>query len=496
MHAPRTDPIIAGLVALGLLTATAACADDDEDVADAIDATVPPTSSGPAPTSLTPVSTGTSGTTAAAPVDRIPDGRYERVITPADAERLGVDAALAAEAFGDEFHVALEIEGDRWRQLVGANPDRLEVGDDGTSSYDDEGRWIATSESEGCPGCTAVVSWTLDGDTLVLSVPDLQDPIARIINDGTFVRAGTGGTDGLTMTGFLDFVPPQIVRFLDAVEAADEAIAISTDLTIGYELSEAELVDAVAAGDVDIAFLGARAFPRFDALLAPFLVDSYELQEAVFDEGIPQAMLADLGADGVVGIAITPGPFRKIMGVDDVVDEAGDLAGAVVDTDDTPLAEATFAALGATAVAGATIDEADAFAIQLQAIPGNGYEDDAASVTANLNMWPRPLVLVMNADAYAALTPAQEEVLREAAVAATEAAIVASRAEDEEALRTICESPMQIVEMPAEELRALATLVDPVYSDLRRDPLVASELDAIVGLKESVVAPPDTFTCG
>ena len=313
--------------------------------------------------------------------------------------------------------------------------------------------------------------------------------------DGSFTRAGSDTADGITMTGFLDFVPPQVVGFLDAVDAADEPVDITTDTAIGYQLSEAELLEAIATGEVDMAFVGARAFPRFDALLAPFLVDNYDLQQAVFDERIPQAMLADLGVEGVVGIAAMPGPFRKIMGVDRTIDQAGDLAGTLVNTDDTTLAEATFAALGATAVPGGAIDEVNAFAIQLQAIPGNGYQDEAISVTANLNMWPRPLVIVMNADAYDTLTPAQQTVLSEAAAAATDAATASSKAEDEEALQWICPSPMQIIQMPDAELDALGSLVAPVYADLRQDPVIAAELDAIQNLKDAVTATPDTFTC-
>ena len=496
MHTTRTNRYYTCFTTLALLAAAASCTDDNEDAADAGAPAVAPATSTPAASTTLPASSGARGTPAAARTDTIPDGRYERVVTPADAERLGVEPAVAAEAFGDELHVVFEVEGDRWRQLQGVNPDRLEVGDEGTTVYDAQRNWVTTSESAGCPGCTATIGWTLEGNTLVLSAPaDIDDPIARMIIDGSFTRAGSGTAEAITMTGFLDFVPPQVVGFLDAVDAANEPIDISTDLTIGYQLSEAELLEAIATGEVDMAFVGARAFPRFDALLAPFLVDNYDLQQAVFDEGIPQAMLADLGVEGFVGIAAMPGPFRKIMGVDRTIDQAGDLAGARVNTDDTTLAEATFAALGATAVPGGAIDEVNAFAIQLQAIPGNGYEDDAISVTANLNMWPRPLVIVMNADAYETLTPAQQAVLSDAAAAATDAATASSKAEDAEALQWICQSPMQIIQMPDTELDALGSLVEPVYADLRQDPVIAAELDAIENLKDSGVATSDTFTC-
>ena len=139
MHATRTNRYVTCFTTLALLAATASCADDSEDVADAGAPAVAPATSTPAASTTLPASSGARGTPAAAPTDTIPDGRYERVITPADAERLGVDPAVAAEAFGDELHVAIEVEGDQWRQLQGANPDRLEVGDEGTSVYDDEG---------------------------------------------------------------------------------------------------------------------------------------------------------------------------------------------------------------------------------------------------------------------------------------------------------------------------------------------------------------------
>lgn len=500
MHTTRNAPtrqLVTRIAVLALLAATAACEGDGEDAADGAPSDVTTaTSTLVTPTSSTSPVPPTSTSAAELAVSRIPDGRYERVITRSDAERLGIDPTVVdLEATGDEYHVAIEVDGDRWRQLGGASPDLLEVGDEGRAEYDDEGNWVTTSESAGCPGCTVAIGWTIDGDTLMLTAPaDIDDPFARLIIDGTYSRAGSQD-EAITLSGFLDFVPPQVVEFLDAVDAADTPVDITADMSIGYQLSEDELLDAVAEGELDMAFVGARAFPRFDALLAPFLVDSYELQEAVFEAGIPQAMLVEIGREGVVGVAVVPGPFRKIMGVDRTIDQAGDMAGALVNTDDTPLAAATFDALGATAVPGGAIDEVNAFAIQLQAIPGNGYEADATSVTANLNMWPRSLVIVMNADTYASLTPDQQAVLADAAATAIDAGIAVSTAEDTEALESICPSPMKIIQMPDTELNALMTLVEPVLADLRQDPQTATELDAIKQLKNSVAATPDTFAC-
>jgi TRAP-type C4-dicarboxylate transport system substrate-binding protein len=78
----------------------------------------------------------------------------------------------------------------------------------------------------------------------------------------------------------------------------------------------------VQAGKVDMVGVGARVFDRigyrgFQALLAPFLIDSYELEAEVFNKGIPDQMLAGMDEEGLVGLGILPGPMRRVVGVKD-----------------------------------------------------------------------------------------------------------------------------------------------------------------------------------
>ncbi len=105
-------------------------------------------------------------------------------------------------------------------------------------------------------------------------------------------------------------------------------------------------------GDVDMAWVGARAFDTagvtsFQALLAPMLIDSQDLQGAVFEAGIPEAMLAGLEDIGLAGIGVLPGPMRKILGIDDSFVVPADFRGAVVGIQQSGVAELTMAALGA-----------------------------------------------------------------------------------------------------------------------------------------------------
>src|SRR5262245_9924338 len=58
---------------------------------------------------------------------------------------------------------------------------------------------------------------------------------------------------------------------------------------------EAKVIDDVRAGRADGAWIGSRAFDRagvtsFDALIAPLLIDSYELQGAVLASPLASAM--------------------------------------------------------------------------------------------------------------------------------------------------------------------------------------------------------------
>ena len=104
---------------------------------------------------------------------RIPDGRYSRIATIADAERLGIDPdgpATAGLGADGEVAITFEIEGDRWTHFVTDDAGGVAVGDLGTASYDEDGRWVTVSESAGCAGCVLAYEWTLVDGTLTLKL--------------------------------------------------------------------------------------------------------------------------------------------------------------------------------------------------------------------------------------------------------------------------------------------------------------------------------------
>ena len=300
--------------------------------------------------------------------------------------------------------------------------------------------------------------------------------------------------------------PPQLRAWADEVERASDG-TLSIEFANGWRGGEAGaergIIADVAEGEADLGWVGARAFDRvgvtsFQALLAPMLVDSHALQRAVFEEGIPEEMLAGVDDAGVVGIGVLPGPMRKVLGLEKPFRQPADFRGAVVGMQDSALTQAAMEAQGATTTAepaGATLDGLDAYEQQLASIAGNGYVAQARYVTGNLNLWPRPLVLIANPDTFDDLGDRQREALRRASRDAVLPALEASSAEDGEGADELCAQGMELVEASDDELGALQEAWEPLYGDLAADPDTARWLDRIEELKKSLGAEPDTATC-
>jgi TRAP-type C4-dicarboxylate transport system substrate-binding protein len=310
----------------------------------------------------------------------------------------------------------------------------------------------------------------------------------------------------LTFAGNQTFLPGQL-----ATLPADIERRSGGTLKINFEPSwrgtepdgERGLIEDVQAGKTDMAWVGARAFDlvgvtSLQALVAPFLVDSYDLEGKVFGSGIPQRMLQALDTMGLTGIGMVPGPMSKVMGVAHPFAQPSDFEGAVVGTSGGRLAEDTLRALGATPTMvtdGTALGDLDGLDDQLSAIQGNGYYHVASAVTANVDLWPRPLAVFMNADRFARLTPAQQDILRSAVGDQVTPALAASRHEDDAAGTGLCHTAMTVVKATDLDLSGLQAAVEPVYAKLQQDPVTKASLDEITALKKGLAAPAESFDC-
>ena len=143
--------------------------------------------------------------------------------------------------------------------------------------------------------------------------------------------------------------------------------------------------------------------------VAPFAVDSYALQREVLHSGLPERMLGGVERLDLVGIALLPGELRKPVGVSRPLVEPADYRGARIATRLSELGLRTFRALGATGkaiVPGSDTSSFDGFETDITGLQDD-YDGAPRTLAANVNLWPRALVIVMNRDAYEGLSDDQ-----------------------------------------------------------------------------------------
>ncbi|HKY46485.1 MAG TPA: TRAP transporter substrate-binding protein DctP [Acidimicrobiia bacterium] len=300
--------------------------------------------------------------------------------------------------------------------------------------------------------------------------------------------------------------PPQLVNWAEEVTRRSDGsleIEFVSPWRHGEADYEAGTIEDVMEGKIDLAWVGARAFDtvginNFQALVAPMLIDNYDLQGAVFEAGVPERMLTGLTTVDLVGIGVLPGPMRRVLGVSKPFLRPTDFENMVVGIQASGVAAASLSALGATPEAvpsGASLDGLDGYEQQLSSIAGNHYGSSAGYVTGNLNLWPRPLVIFANPEVFASLTDTQQAALRDSAAAAAPGALLESRAEDDAAVAAICEEGMILAVASEADLAAMRAAFEPVYTDLEIEPGTRTHLRAIASLKQEFASPVESSTC-
>lgn len=139
---------------------------------------------------------GCSGVTDPSPAV-IPDATWVREVTTAEITSRGLELTpeeLASNYLADgAAQVVLKTQGNRWAVLVQDDAGEFELGDMGKSSYDDDGRWVQSSDAT---GDALLLVWTLTGDTLTTadlttaSGGAVDDDGAHLFLEGTWQRQG------------------------------------------------------------------------------------------------------------------------------------------------------------------------------------------------------------------------------------------------------------------------------------------------------------------
>lgn len=262
-----------------------------------------------------------------------------------------------------------------------------------------------------------------------------------------------------------------------------------------HQLSaEPDAIRAVADGQATLGLVPARAFDSvgvssFDALDTPLLVDSLALETRVLTSSdVTGPMLEGLRPLRLTGLGILPGPMRKPVGLTRPLVGPGDYRGARIALSPSVVGLKVLRALGAVAVPsafeGAAMTGVDGLEQQTESVAGNQYDPPGSTITANVNLSPRPLVLFANTAALRRLAPADQRVLRQAAafaVAPTTQAAVAAAADG---TAMLCRrGTLRFVRATAAQLSALRSALAPVTAGLRRDRTTAQVMDRIGALR-------------
>jgi TRAP-type transport system periplasmic protein len=299
----------------------------------------------------------------------------------------------------------------------------------------------------------------------------------------------------------------------EALTAFADGAAAATGGTVTIEFEdgvhrgeaayESAIIDDVAAGTYDLGWAAPRPWhgkgvTSLDALMAPFLVDSYALQRVVLESDLEEEMLAGLDGTGLVGLGILPGPMRRVATAEGGFRAPGDLRGKLIGIQQSDIATMTFEALGASTKnipSGGTIDGADAVEQQLGAVVGNRYHEDLPHVTVDLALWPRPVILFANKAQFDSLSAEQQAALRGVAKQLVTTTTEKVEAEDASAVAQLCADGADVVVAGDEAGTALLPAVKSVYDELAKDPATASMLKRIAEMKAGIPTAQSTTSC-
>jgi TRAP-type C4-dicarboxylate transport system substrate-binding protein len=273
-------------------------------------------------------------------------------------------------------------------------------------------------------------------------------------------------------------------------------IQVQNRWRVGQAKYETGLIDDVRAGKVDLGSAGSRAWDSVGvmslrALHAPLLIDSYAVQERVLQSPLVGEMLAGLEPIGLVGLGVLPGPMRKPLGVSKPLVAPADYAGLTIGVQQSLVADETMRVLGARPVwfpGMGKIDSFDGIEQQTASIDGNRYDTIGKHFTANVNLWPRPLVVFAGKQVFDSLSPDQRNALRQAVANVFPVRTAWLRGFEQEAAGNLCRRGLEFETASSDDLAALRTAVQPVYDTLAREPQTKRFLAAIAAIGKGVPA--------
>jgi TRAP-type C4-dicarboxylate transport system substrate-binding protein len=295
------------------------------------------------------------------------------------------------------------------------------------------------------------------------------------------------GIDSLTVAT-LGSITPAEQAFVDRLTQLSEG-SVSVDVEENWQPSggsgsnEEALTQAVAAGDVDVAWVTMRSLSAIgitgvDSLEAPLLIQTHAQQREVATGVAGEIMMRLLRGTDIEGLAMLPGPQQYPVASEAPLRDVADWAGKTVEyapgSNEESVAALTIETLGATPSADGSSPVADVVAGSVQAATANpadlvagGATEDGPFLTANLPLWPRMSAIIINRDVLERLSTRQHGFLEGAVERAKDLAMTTP--DLSETLAEACDAGVLFANATSEQVAALTAAVQPIYDQLAKD---------------------------
>ena len=207
----------------------------------------------------------------------------------------------------------------------------------------------------------------------------------------------------------------------------------------------------------------------------PFLFPDYAAVDAVTQGEVGKSIFQTLEKSGVVPLAWGENGYREISNSKKPIKSPADLKGMKIRVVGSPLFLDTFTALGANPTQMSWADAQPAFAsgaVDGQENPISVYQAAKLHTVAqkHITMWGYvndPLVFVVNKDIWNSWTPADREIVKQAAIDAGKEEIAIARKgmveADKPLLKEIAANGVTVTQLSAAEREAFVKATRPVY---------------------------------
>jgi TRAP-type C4-dicarboxylate transport system substrate-binding protein len=267
------------------------------------------------------------------------------------------------------------------------------------------------------------------------------------------------------------------------------------------------VVAMVQNGELDMGLIPARAWdtvgvPTFQALSAPFLVDSNELAARVTSDERAHEMLGGLDEIGLTGLALFPDQLRHFFSFGAPILTPADLDGTTIRALQSDATYALIEALNARPedVAGQTfydgVDSGEIAAAESSFTLAGATLPRPGTVTANLTLFPKINTLVIGSDVFDELDDERQDVLRTAAAHTREWAATTQAVPEPELAVAHCALGGSVVLATDVDLLAFEQAAASVYAQIEQNETTRDLIEHIRKLKAEMPEPGAAEPCG